>query len=483
MSLPFVLSVCSGVAAGLVGLFALALSRAPLGRPLLPFAALSLAAAGSSLCFAAPLHPEGAASALAAIPLAFAFLTAHAAAWWWLVAVLEERALRGWERAALCAFAALGAASLVPGLVLQRVVHAHEVAWLGATFLDVPTTRLGAIALACFGLAQLVPLVRLLRRVRRGSGEALLHGCTLAFTGACGLSDLLVQHELLHGPYLLPVGLTAVLLGTGVTLVSRVGDAARRLAALHEELARLTAERARELARVEASLERGRATVAIGQLAAGAAHELNNAAAVATAGLGYLGEQLAEGAPPADLAEVRDELAAALGRMQAVAERLQHAGRFVQRPRCVTRPLPLRVAVEAVLAARPRPAQVTRRVEIPAELSVPLDPLLLAPLVEELVSNAENALGAPGGELWLRARRADDALELEVEDEGPGVPAALREGLFEPFGAFRAAEGRVGLGLPAAAGLARAMGGALSLREVPRGACFRLRVPLAQVAA
>lgn len=477
MTLPFVVYVASGVAAGLVGLYSLALSRAPQGRPLRPLSALSLAAAGVSLSFAAVLHPGAAPLAPLLISIGLACLAAHASAWWWLVAVLEGRAFRPTERLALALFALFGLAALVPGAVLQREVSSHEVAWLGTVFRDVPPTPVGALALAAFAAAQVVPVVRLLRRVRRGSREALLHGCTLGLAAACGASDLLVQLGLFRGPYLLPLGLAAVLLGTGWTLAARVVASARRLAALNEELARLTAERAAELARAAVVVERGRATAAIGRLAAGAAHELNNAAAVATAGLGYLAEQLVAGEQPTDLGEVRAELASSIGRMQAVAERLHQAGRFVQGRRGALRPLPLRTAVEAVLAARaPRPG-LRHVVEVPAELSASLDPLLLAPLLDELVENAEAALGEAGGELRLRAAFVGGALELEVADDGPGVPRALRESLFEPFGAFEAAPGHVGLGLPAVAGLARAMGGTLTLRDVPRGACFLLRIP------
>ncbi len=479
MALPFVVSVAAGVAAGLVGLFSLALSRAPGARALRPFAALSFAAAGVCVCFALPLHAATAAATRPAIAVAFAFVAAHGAAWWWLVAALDGRSLRAGERVVLALHAAWGLASLVPGLLLQSTTQTHVVEWLDTVYLDVPPTTLGRVVSGAFFALLGVPLVRLARRVRRGSRAALLHGLALALVGGCGVNDGLVQLGAYEGPYLLPVGLAAVLVATGATLAERVVVAAVRLAALNAELARLAAARTEELVRADALDERGRATAAIGQLAAGAAHELNNAAAVASAGLGYLAEQLAAGEIPPDLDDVRGELGGALARMQAVSERLQQAGRFVQAPRGPSRPLALRAAVQAVLDARPPRPSLRHRIEIPAELCAPIDPLLLAPLLDELAANAEAALGAAGGELRIRAAVRAGALELEVADDGPGVPLERQEALFEPFGAFRTAPGHVGLGLPAAAGLARAMGGTLALCAVPRGACFRLQIPLA----
>jgi signal transduction histidine kinase/CheY-like chemotaxis protein len=84
-----------------------------------------------------------------------------------------------------------------------------------------------------------------------------------------------------------------------------------------------------------------------------------------------------------------------------------------------------------------------------------------------------------GGPVWICARAEAGDLVLRITDSGPGVPPALGERIFEPF--FRGQEdGRgTGLGLAISRRLARAMGGDLTLDHAPRGARFRLSLPLA----
>ena len=77
--------------------------------------------------------------------------------------------------------------------------------------------------------------------------------------------------------------------------------------------------------------------------------------------------------------------------------------------------------------------------------------------------------------MQLRARRAPASLRFEVEDNGPGVPEALRETLFEPFVTGRA-DG-TGLGLAIAREMAQAHGGTLELLRASPGALFALELP------
>jgi signal transduction histidine kinase len=89
----------------------------------------------------------------------------------------------------------------------------------------------------------------------------------------------------------------------------------------------------------------------------------------------------------------------------------------------------------------------------------------------------------------VKARRAGALAVLAVEDNGPGVPEADRERIFERFtqldsGATRQAGG-VGLGLYIARQLAQAQGGELTVADPAppaTGARFELRLPMAELA-
>jgi nitrogen-specific signal transduction histidine kinase/CheY-like chemotaxis protein len=106
----------------------------------------------------------------------------------------------------------------------------------------------------------------------------------------------------------------------------------------------------------------------------------------------------------------------------------------------------------------------------------------LGQVVLNLVLNAAHALtdGArDGGTIFVRSWSDSRHTWLEVRDNGPGVPAELRDKIFEPFFTTRATGS--GLGLAVCRAMIRELGGELTLEalEAP-GACFRVRLPLWQ---
>ncbi len=105
------------------------------------------------------------------------------------------------------------------------------------------------------------------------------------------------------------------------------------------------------------------------------------------------------------------------------------------------------------------------------------DPIALKRLVTNLVENALKYGGAARGRVY----RENDCAVIEIDDDGPGVPAAELERVFEPF--FRGEPSRnretggIGLGLAVVRSLARAHGGDVSLSNRPEGG-LRAKVTL-----
>ncbi|HRK64726.1 MAG TPA: ATP-binding protein, partial [Terricaulis sp.] len=78
----------------------------------------------------------------------------------------------------------------------------------------------------------------------------------------------------------------------------------------------------------------------------------------------------------------------------------------------------------------------------------------------------------------ITLRREDSAVIIDVEDEGPGVPAAQRETVFEPFVRLNEEGTRgAGLGLAAARSIARAHGGDIVILDAEKGAKLRVTLP------
>lgn len=101
----------------------------------------------------------------------------------------------------------------------------------------------------------------------------------------------------------------------------------------------------------------------------------------------------------------------------------------------------------------------------------------LTSIALNLIDNAAQAC-AGRGRLRIAAALRGDAVEFAFSDEGPGIAAAERQAVFEPFFTTRA--NGTGLGLPVARAVARAHGGELELQEgTAVGTTFLLRLPLA----
>ncbi len=94
-----------------------------------------------------------------------------------------------------------------------------------------------------------------------------------------------------------------------------------------------------------------------------------------------------------------------------------------------------------------------------------------------LLNNAADALPATGGHVGVRAWRTPPAtLEMEVRDDGPGVPAEHWESIWDPFFSTKGARG-TGLGLATTAKVIQEHEGSIALVRSGSGACFHIVLP------
>ncbi|HSN26127.1 MAG TPA: ATP-binding protein, partial [Kofleriaceae bacterium] len=116
-----------------------------------------------------------------------------------------------------------------------------------------------------------------------------------------------------------------------------------------------------------------------------------------------------------------------------------------------------------------------------AAIAIEADRGLLRQVVGDLIENASEALPASGGEVSVTSRvvvtNGMPHWELEVRDNGRGIEPTTLSRIFDPFFSTKA-EHR-GLGLSAALGIVRRLGGDLECESRPdHGATFRVRLPI-----
>jgi len=131
-------------------------------------------------------------------------------------------------------------------------------------------------------------------------------------------------------------------------------------------------------------------------------------------------------------------------------------------------------AVETQAAAAGQQG-VEIRTEVDPAIELPVEPGRMERVFLNLISNAIEAM-PNGGTIVIAAERRDGEVVVQVDDNGPGVPAAMRERLFQPF--VTAGKNGLGLGLALSRQTVLDHGGDLWIEDGGGGgARFRLRLP------
>ena len=203
------------------------------------------------------------------------------------------------------------------------------------------------------------------------------------------------------------------------------------------------------------------------------AHELNNSLAPIKSIAVSLEGLLAQSPPPPDR---EDDLRRGIGVVRARAESLERfMGAYAQLAR-LPAPRPRAVAVRPLVE---RIARLETRLPVKVsggpDVEVEADPDQLEQVLINLLRNAAEAAAENRGGVAVGWSMAGDALELWIDDEGPGLPSSAN--LFVPF--FTTKPSGSGIGLVLSRQIAEAHHGSLTLENRPdaRGCRARLRLP------
>ena len=238
----------------------------------------------------------------------------------------------------------------------------------------------------------------------------------------------------------------------------------------------ISREAVAEIARTEseARARHSERMQSIGTFAGGIAHDFNNLLAGIKALTSVLRHGEADPGRQRDL-ETIDEMTNSAAALTRTLLSFAGRGRRAAEP-VVLSSVVLRMAA---LLGRTLDRRVRVQVEAAGGLAVVGDETGIEQVVMNLALNAREAM-PEGGELTLRTRDEGDRAVLEVEDTGPGIPAALRVRIFEPYFTTKpaGAERGTGLGLATVHSIVQQFGGSIEvLDHAPTGTTMRLSFP------
>jgi PAS domain S-box-containing protein len=239
-----------------------------------------------------------------------------------------------------------------------------------------------------------------------------------------------------------------------------------------------------ERRRVQAQIIRADRLAAMGTLAAGVAHEINNPLAYLMLNLQYLMRELPRfDGDPARLAVLLERLAEAEHGARRVSTIVGDL-RTLARPEQVgTGPVSVTAAVNA--AVKVVGAQLRHRARVVESYDdVPLveaSTTRLEQVFVNLLANAAQAIpeGRPEDHLIRVSVRAEGAsVIVEVSDTGVGIPPEVLGRVFDPFFTTKPRGVGTGLGLPISRGIVKSLGGEITVSStVGVGTAFRIVLP------
>jgi signal transduction histidine kinase len=241
----------------------------------------------------------------------------------------------------------------------------------------------------------------------------------------------------------------------------------------------LLEEKSLELIRTQQELLRAEKLAAIGELASGVAHEINNPAAIIRGNVEILLNEL----PPDHPA--REEAGEVLLQTERISLITRNMLSFAREQAVLAEEVDINSLLEEILAQASHQAPA-ERVKVVRRLASDLSPIegdreRLRQVFTNIVVNALQAMEGEGT-LAVESRREGETVEVAVADTGPGIPEEVGEKIFNPF--FTTKRTGTGLGLSVSYGIISAMGGSIEVECPPgAGATFIVRLPCGSAAS
>lgn len=241
---------------------------------------------------------------------------------------------------------------------------------------------------------------------------------------------------------------------------------------------------------LEAELESTRTQVvlsarltALGMMAGGLAHEINNPLGIIHAYASNLLEMAQEGQVSIPvLQKTSAHIKETAERIASIVTSLRHIAREGEGDAILA--VPLHEVMERVLVLwrerfRMNAIQLNCA-HVDAGLQVRCREVQVEQILMNLLQNAFDAVAENPGEKWitLEVKQGEDSVVISVVDSGPGIARSIRERIMEPFFTTKPVGKGMGLGLSLSRSIAEAHGGKLILDEQRKHTCFSLTLAL-----
>ena len=240
-----------------------------------------------------------------------------------------------------------------------------------------------------------------------------------------------------------------------------------------------------EKAAMDANLVQSSKMAALGKMAAGVAHEVNNPLSLIREGAGWLKDLLGDEDPKAmknhaEFAHGLDMIEIHVDRAREVTHRMLGFGRRMEP---VQENVDLNGLVEQTMKFLRQEAihrNTTVLTDFQSDLpTITTDATQLQQVILNILDNALDAVERDG-EIMVRTRLGEDEREvvLSVKDNGPGIPKEILQRLFDPFFTTKKVGEGTGLGLSICYSIVEKLGGRIEVSSEPgQGAEFNVHLP------
>lgn len=237
-----------------------------------------------------------------------------------------------------------------------------------------------------------------------------------------------------------------------------------------------------ELRRTQERLIRSERLAAIGQLAAGVAHELRNPLGVIKNSAYYLREKIGKSGLIAEdpaISEFLNIIENEIGLSDKIIKDLLNFS-LISKP--VVKPSDVNKAIKYALSVTKAPENIKVKLNLKPDLKkAMIDPYHIRLVFNNLILNAYQAMGG-GGNLWITSREEGSFVAVEFKDTGCGIKEEDQKKIFDPL--FTTKAKGFGLGLAVTQGIIEGHEGQIELKsEVGKGTTFVVRLPIAKEGA